>query len=122
MGVQAIVNSGRRLIATSLLDRARIQDRTMVRDSTGGQTEVWVERTRTIACRFVQVKDDDPVLNLDSVFGPTSMVLLMPIGTLFAEGDRVRNFLNERLYVITRDVSMPSETAVIAKAGIREID
>lgn len=122
MGVAAIVASGRRLIATSLLDRARIQDRTMVKDSTGGRTETWIERTKTVDCRFVQVKDDDPVLNLDSVFGPTSMVLLLPLGTLFVEGDRVRNLLNGRLYVITRDVSMPSETAVIMKAGIREID
>jgi len=122
MGVAAIVASGRRLIATSLLDRARIQDRTMVKDSTGGRTETWIERTKTIQCRFVQPRDDDPVLNLDSVFGPTSMVLLMPIGTLFKEGDRVRNFLNQKIYVITRDVSMPSETAVIMKAGIREMD
>lgn len=122
MGVAAIVASGRRLIATSLLDRARIQDRTLVKDSTGGRTETWIERPKTINCRFVQVKDDDPVLNLDSVFGPTSMVLLLPLGTLFTEGDRVRNFLDQRIYVITRDVSMPSETAVIMKAGIREMD
>ena len=122
MGVAAIVASGRRLIATSLLDRARIRDRTMVKDSTGGRTETWIERDKTIACRFVQPKDDDPVLNLDSVFGPTSMVLLLPIGTLFKEGDRVRNFINQKIYVITRDVSMPSETAVIMKAGIREMD
>ena len=122
MSIKSVVGSGRRLIATSLLDRARIQDRVLVRDSTGGQRETWVERPKTIACRFVMPREDDPILNVDSVFGPTTMVLLMPLGTLYHEGDRVRNLIDSSLYVITKDTAVPSELAVIMKTGIREVD
>ncbi len=121
MSIEAIVNNGRRLIGTSLLDRARIQDRAMVRDTSGGKKETFVERTQTIACRFVSPKDDDPILKLDSVFGPTTMILLMPLGTLFKEGDRVHNLLDNGVYQITRDVSVPSNLAVTMRAGIREV-
>lgn len=121
MSISGIIGSGRRLIATTLLDRARIQDRTMVRDTSGGRSETFVERSKNIACRFVTPKDDDPVLRLDSVFGPTTMVLLMPLGTIFAEGDRVRNMLDDSVYQITRDVTVPSELGVIMRAGIRAV-
>lgn len=122
MGVQAIVESGRRLIATSLLDHARIQDRSMAADTTGGRKETFTERPKSVVCRFVQPKDDDPVLRLDSVWGPTTLVLLLPLGTVFAEGDRVRNLLDGNVYQITRNISMPSETAVIMRAGLREVE
>lgn len=122
MSIEAIVGNGRRLVATSLLDRARIQDRSMVRDTTGGRRETFTERTGTAtACRFVTPKDDDPVLKLDSEFGPTTMILLMPLGTVFREGDRVRNLLDDGLYQITRNISVPSELAVLMRAGIREV-
>jgi hypothetical protein len=122
MSISSIVNSGRRLLVTTLLDRARIRDRVMVRDTTGGQRETFVERTQTIACRFVMPKSDDPVLNMDSVFGPTTMILLMPLGTLYEEGDRVRNMLDGSLFHITKDLAVPSELATIVRVGIRELD
>jgi len=122
MSIKSVVASGRRLIATSLLDRAFIQDRTLVRDTTGGQKTAYVERSKRIACRFVMPREDDPILNVDSVFGPTTMVLLMPLGTVYEEGDRVRNALDGSLYVITKDTAVPSELAVIMKVGIREVD
>jgi hypothetical protein len=119
MSIKSVVDSGRRLVATSLLDRARIQDRTLVRDTSGGKKETFVERPKNIACRFVTPKDDDPVLKLDSMFGPTTMILLMPLGTVFHEGDRVRNLIDNSLYQITRDVTVPSELGVIMRAGLR---
>lgn len=122
MSIKSVVATGRRLIATSLLDRARIQDRALVRDTTGGQREAWTERRKSINCRFVTPREDDPILNVDSVFGPTTMVLLMPLGTVYKEGDRVRNLIDSSLYVITKDTAVPSELAVVMKVGIREVD
>ena len=119
MSLESVIGSGRRLIATSLLDRARIQDRTLVKDSSGGKKETFIERPKNIACRFVMPKDDDPVLKLDSLFGPTTMMLLVPLGTAFKEGDRVRNLIDNSLYQITKDVSVPSELGVIMRAGLR---
>jgi hypothetical protein len=121
MSIEAIVSNGRRLIATSLLDRARIQDRSMVRDTTGGKKETFTERGVTIACRFVTPKDNDPILKLDSVFGPATMILLLPLGTIFEEGDRVRNILDSGVFQITKDVTVPSNLGVIMRAGIREV-
>lgn len=122
MSIMSIVNSGRRLIATTLLDRARIQDRSMIRDTSGGKKETFTERGgAALACRFVTPKDDDPILKLDSVFGPATMLLLMPLGTLFEEGDRIRNLKDDGLFQITRDVSVPSELGVMMRAGIREV-
>lgn len=121
MSIESIVNNGRRFIGTTLLDRARIQDRSMVRDTTGGKKETFTERPVTIACRFVSPKDDDPVLKLDSVFGPVTMVLLLPLGTLFKEGDQVRNLKDDGLFRIVKDVTVPSALGVIMRAGIREV-
>lgn len=121
MSLQGVVEAGRRLMATSLLDRARIQDRTMVRDTTGGRKETFTERTRTVACRFVTPKDDDPILALDSVFGAATMIVEFPLGTDFKEGDRVRNFLDDGIWQITRDVTVPSELCVVMRAGIRAV-
>jgi len=121
MSIESVVASGRRLVATTLLDRARIQDRSLVKDSTGGRKETFTERPKNVACRFVTPKDDDPVLKLDSMFGPTTMILLLPLGTVFKEGDRVRNMFDQSMYQITRDVTVPSELGVIMRAGLREL-
>lgn len=122
MSIASIVNSGRRLVATTLLDRARIQDRSIVRDATGGKKEVWLERSKSTRCRFVRPKDDEPTAQLDSVYGPTEMFLLLPLGTLYVEGDRVRNMSDDVLYVITLDLTPPSALQVVRRVGIRTVD
>jgi len=121
MGIASIVAAGRRLIATTLLDRARIQDRVLTGDGRGGKKETWVERPKTIACRFVQIRDDEPTIRLDSVFGRVEMMLLLPIGTTFKEGDRVRNFLDNSLWQIVLDVTVPSELQTVVRCGIRAV-
>lgn len=122
MSIESIVASGRRLLGVTLLDRVRISDRTFVSDTTGGKTETYVERTRTEAARFVAPKDDDPVLQLDSVYGPTEMLLLLPLTAVFKEGDRIRNLKDDIMWQITRDVTVPSEMQVVKRCGIREVD
>lgn len=121
MSIESVIVNGRRLIAATLLDRARIQDRSLVRDTTGGQKETFTERARTIACRFVTPRDDDPVMKLDSVFGVATMILELPLGTVFVEGDRVRNMRDDVIWQITKDVTVPSELQVIIRCGIREV-
>jgi hypothetical protein len=121
MSIESVIGNGRRLIAATLLDRARIQDRSLLRDESGGQKETFTERTRTIACRFVSPRDDDPILKLDSVFGIATMILELPLGTAFKEGDRVRNLRDDGMWQITRDVTVPSELQVIIRCGVREI-
>lgn len=122
MSIEAIVQSGRRLIATSLLDRARIQDRALVRDSTGGQVESFTERKKTEACRFVSIKDNDPVRDLDSIFGRAEMVCSFPVGTLIEEGDRIRNLRDggTKVFRVVKILTPPSDVTVVLRAGIKE--
>lgn len=121
MSITSIVAAGRRLIATTLLDRARIQDRVLVPDGRGGKRETWVERPKSTNCRFVSPRDDDPIITLDSVFGRAEMVLEFPIGTVFHEGDRVRNLRDDVLWQIVLDVTVPSELQTVMRAGIKGV-
>lgn len=117
----SIVASGRRLMATTLLDRARIQDRTLVPDGVGGHDEQYLERTKTVSCRFVAPQDGDPILALDTVFGPVEMMLELARGTVVNEGDRVRNLLDESLWQVVKDVTVPSELQIVVRVGIRAV-
>lgn len=121
MSIKSIIAVGRRLVDATLEDRARIQDRTLVADGRGGKKETWLERDRTVACRFVLPRDDDPIMALDSVFGRVEMMLELPRGTVYKEGDRVRNFFDGKLYQIVKDVTVPSELQVIVRVGIKAV-
>lgn len=122
MSVESIILNGRRLMSTTLLDRARIQDRTLQGDGTGGQREIFTERPKNVACRFVTPRDTDPILTLDSVYGAATMILEFPLNTPFKEGDRVRNMRDDVIWQITRDVTVPSELQVIMRCGVRAVD
>jgi hypothetical protein len=121
MSIRSIVSAGRRLIGTTLLDVCRIQDRAITRDSTGGRKEVFAERSTDLRCRFVQPKDNDPSLQLDSVFGRIEMILEVAVGADdFAEGDRVRNVTDAGLWRIVRNITPPSDLATVARYGIAQ--
>jgi hypothetical protein len=121
MSIRSIVNSGRRLVGTTLLDVCRIQDRAIVKDSTGGKKETFTERNTDLKCRFVQPKDNDPSLQLDSVFGRIELILEVAVGADdFAEGDRVRNLTQAGLWRIVRNITPPSEIATVCRYGIAQ--
>jgi hypothetical protein len=121
VSIPSIVAAGRRLIATTLLDRCRIQDRAVTRDSTGGKSEVFTERGADLNCRFVQPKDNDPAIELGSVFGRIEMILEVAIGTDdFSEGDRVRNVTQDGLWRIVRNITPPSTIATVGRYGIAQ--
>lgn len=125
MSVSSIVAAGRRLVATSLLDACVISRRSVVRDGSGGKKETWVVRSGgEVACRFVALSDEDPVINLDSVFGRAEAVLLLPLGTVFAEGDRVLNTATEgdgSTWQIVATLTPPSNLATVARAAIKKV-
>lgn len=120
MSIESIVGSGRRLLATTLLDRCVIHQRTWGADDTGGSTETFTPRNNGAQrpCRFVALKDNDPIVNLDSNFGRAEAALLFALNEVFAEGDRVIS--NGRTWRIVSIVTPPSEMAIVARAGIKE--
>jgi len=121
MSVKSVIGNGRRLVATTFLDRCYIRDLTRVRDSSGGVNNSWVERPSPTKCRFVRLTDDEPEIRLESEYGVASAILLFPIGTLYKEGDRVRNAKDNGVWVIVGMLTPPSEVVTVNRAGIREL-
>lgn len=121
MSIESIVASGRRLIGTSLLDRAFIQDPVTVTDTTGGTKSTYVERSKAEACRFVSMRDDDPTATLDSVLGRAQAICEFVVGTNIAEGMRIRNVQDSVVWVAVFVLTPPSALAVVARVGIRPL-
>lgn len=121
MSIESIVAAGQRLIAATLLDRGWIQDRTLAKDTTGGKNTTYVERSKAIRCRIVQVTDDEPSIRLSSNYGQASAVLQMPLGTKYKEGDRFRNAKDDKVWLIVTILTPPSAMATVERAGIKEV-
>jgi hypothetical protein len=121
VSIESIVASGRRLVASTFLDRARLQERLATRDASGGKQEEFSEWSRSFSCRFVRPVDSDPIFTLDSVFGRSEMTLLMPLGTDFAEGWRVRNLRDDKVWQIVKDLTPPSEMQTVIRVGIKAV-
>lgn len=121
MSIASIVAGGRRLIATSFLDLAFISDRTKVRDASGGTKQTWVERGVPVECRFAVLTDEVAKQVSGTEFGEATAMWLAPLGTLVKEGDKIRNSTVEGLWIVTRDLTPPSNLAVAVRLGIREL-
>jgi hypothetical protein len=117
----SIVASGRRLIATSFLDEAYISDRTVVKDSTGGTKQTWIERPDPVLSRFVALSDDIAEQANGTEFGQATAMWLAPLGTDAAEGDKIRNPIDGGMWIVTRDITPPSNLAISVRLGIREV-
>ena len=125
MSVQSIIVQGRRLqrVGPAAVGVRQLHKRTQVRDSTGGKKDTWVPRADGVgaACRFVALSDEDPVINLDSVFGRPEATLLLPLGVTFAEGDRVQNLVDDSWWLIVATLTPPSNLAIVGRAAIKKV-
>lgn len=121
MNVRSVIATGIRLVKQTMLDQAYLRDRTKTRDTTGGVNETWIERVQPVRCRVVRLKDDDPEIALDSVYGRPSAVLLLPLGTAYKEGDRARITKDNSIWVVTNILTPPSDVTTVNRAGIREL-
>lgn len=108
-------------MATTLLDRCRIQDRALVTDTTGGKKETFTERPKTLNCRWVGLTENDPAIELDSVFGRAEMILELPLGTDIKEGDRIRNLADSVLWQATGNLTPPSNLAVVMRIPVHAV-
>lgn len=120
MSIPSIVAAGRRLIGTSFLDTCVIADRSLVRDSRGGQKATWTARSAQEPCRFVALKDDEPEVKNGQEFGVPTAVWMAPLGIEVDEGDRITNLLDGSKWIVTSNLTPPSNLAVSLRYGIRE--
>src|ERR1700750_1141687 len=113
MSIPTIVTAGRRLLGTALLDTCVIADHAQVRDGRGGRTVTWTDREETEKCWFTQISDDLPVVAANSeTFGAAVAVLILAEGTDIAEGDRVTNLKDGSKWIVTRNITAPSELSI----------
>ena len=121
MSVEAVVSSGRRLIATTLLDSGLIHRRALASDTTAGRTETWVPDGTAVACRFGTLVDPEPTMTLDAVYGPPTAQVLMPLGTPIERGDRIQNEATDTMWLVVGIKTAESNLAVVERFLIREV-
>lgn len=121
MGVESVVEAGRRLVGTSLLDTCTIRRRTVVTDTGGGQGESWVALYAAVACRFGTIVDPDPTMVIDSIYGPPTAMALLPLGTDVRRGDILLNESTDRIWLVVGIKTPDSTLAVVERVLIREV-
>lgn len=124
MSIPSIVSTGRRLIATTFLDRCIIADRSVIKDSRGGTQVTWTDRGGTQECRFVGLSEDAPSQESNQGFGVATAMWLAPLGTPVKKGDRLTNLQEGKTskWIVTSRFTPPSALAVAERWGIREAE
>jgi hypothetical protein len=122
-----LVATGRRLIASTLLDEALIGDRSLVGDGYGGWTETWVDRTSTTPCRYVPRQmgiqtDSDPRTGVGEFGSPEGIAVLFPVGTDVVEGDRITDPATDARWIVTAERTPASRLQTVVRVIVREMD
>jgi len=120
VSIESAVESGRRLVATTLLDTGRIDRRVLSGDGAGGQTETW-PTVGTMACRFGSVVDIMPGRYVDSTFGPETATILCGLDEDVREGDHIVNVSNGDIWLIIGDKTPASRLAVAKRLNARRV-
>lgn len=125
MGVTSIVAAGRRLVATTLLDRAVRQEQVTTRDGIGGSWSGWQDVGPKVPVRFGALSEADSAGRsvrpaAGQLDGAPGGIMLAPLDSKFAENDRVRDVRTGRIWVILGELTAPSTLAVVRRLYIRE--
>lgn len=99
-----------------MLDRVRVQDRTVLRGPAGTTTNWAPRRGAPLRCRFGQVTDAEAQTAAGLVEGKAATAVTFPVGTVVKEGTRLVNASTGRLWQVIADVT-PDSTAW--RTGVR---
>lgn len=121
MSVEAIVASGRRLAAGTLLDTAVVADRIVTRDGSGGQKVTFAPRAAPIACAFGSVTDEDLAAVSGVVQGKAKGILRTALDVQLAEGARVVSAVDGSTWTVIGNRTPPSNLAVLRRFVIQEV-
>ena len=121
MSVEAIVQAGRRLVGTSLLDSATIRRRSITSDGAGGQVEAWIDIATGVECRFGTIVDPDPTIVVDAIYGAPTAAWLATLGTDVRRGDHIVNEATGRVWLAVGIKTPDSNIAVAERVLIREV-
>ncbi len=121
MSIPAIVQQGRRLVATTLLDRATVKDRTVTRDTSGGQRITFVARPEPIVCAFGTVSDEDLAAVSGVVQGKARAILRTTLEVQLEEGAQVVSHVDGSTWNVIGDRTPPSNLATQRRFVIQEV-
>lgn len=126
MGILDLVASGRRMVATTFVDRALIGDPVITSDGAGGQIVTYVERGEEYPCRFGPrrfgvLSDSDPRIDLSEITsGPAGAAVLFPVDTDVDEECRITNVADGRRWIVVVNQVPHSRMAVVKRLLLRE--
>lgn len=126
MSIESAVSAGRRLIATTLLDRCSVQRPTRVSDGGGGRTVTWATVATNVACRFGSVVDPQPGETAETIYSADTAVVMLPLaeegGPVVHEQDRITNLVAGDVWVVIGDKTAGSALAVVQRILVRRTD
>ena len=120
MSIESLIESGRRLVAGTLLDRAYVHDRTVVR-TPGGATETWVRRPKPTPCRFGQLSDYEMAATAGTTFSAAQAAVSLPHDADVDEGDRLESMVDGTMWAVVGRLTPPSVMTTASRVLIREL-
>lgn len=121
MSVSAAVESGKRLVAGTFLDRCVLLDATNVPDDSGGSHTELVPRAIDVACRFGQLMETDIRLIAGQAYGPATGTLMLPLEVKANEGTYVQSVADDTsFWLVVGDRTPDSNMSVARRLLIRE--
>jgi hypothetical protein len=120
MDLASIVGTGRRLLASTMLDTALISDRSEAADGAGGVVTSWTPRASAVPCRYVQRNDGPPEPAGGVMIGKALCKVLLGLDVLVDEGDRITG-QDGSVWVVVGDLTPDSTTATVRRLLLREV-
>ena len=113
------VRVARRVSDRFLPDTVTVQDKAVVRDTSGGTKTTYVTRPGSVRGRLSSPTDVESAAVAGQVENRSAVVLALPGGTPIDEGDRV--VASGQVWVVVALLTIPSATAVGVRVLLREV-
>ena len=98
MSILAAVESGKRLIASTLVDRCVLLDARNASDGSGGMTTSLLPRAISVPCVFGRLTETDIRVVAGAAFGAATGVLTLPLDVEVEEGVYVQDAADDESF------------------------
>jgi hypothetical protein len=121
VSILSAVESGKRLIAATLVDRCVLLDPTNVPDDSGGTTTTLLPRALDVPCNFGRLTETDIRVIAGSAYGPATATLTLPLEVEIDEGVYVQDMSDDdSFWLIVGNRTPRSKMAPAQRVLIRE--
>lgn len=121
MSMASAVESGRRMMAATFLDRCTLLNNVPQRDRGGGYVDSLVLRLADVPCRFGALNETDIRIIAGWQQGPATGSLFLPVEIEVPEGSFVQqSTADQDFWIVVGDRTPPGKAAVVRRLLIRE--